>query len=266
MREVVDLVEAVLAQSGEVWSHRGFLVHVVNSEDRPEILPAPPERLREVLASGAEWRLKDEPVLPPTGFWMRYWRRGSWPSIPRLDAVVENPGFKPDGGILEPGYDPLAKVLYQPNAEFAPLPPLDQEAGLDAAARLGGAIDDFPFESAIDRAAFIGALFSILARHAFEGPAPILLLEGRPGVGKTLLAELAHAIATGHPGPLPSPPSASGPVALYDNFEGKISTAWADSLLGAGQLVFIAGENLEIEPGAAPGAVFGAGCTPSPST
>lgn len=252
IREVVSFAEEVLVQSGEIFRHHGGLAHVVSSEHGPQILPAASERLREVLASGADWRLKDEAVLPPSWILEALLARGSSQSIPQLEAAVEYPVLRPDGSLLSaPGYNALARVFYQPNAEFPPLPPLDQEAAFDAAARLCGVVDDLPFEAAIDRAAFIGALLTIFARHAFEGPAPILLLEGRPGVGKTLLAQAAIAIATGHPSPLPSPPSAYGPVALYDNFEGKISTAWADSLLGSGQLVIVAGENLEIEPGAA---------------
>ncbi len=95
-------------------------------------------------------------------------------------------------------------------------------------------------------------------------PAPILLLEGRPGVGKTLLAEHAHAIATGHQALSHRRLGIGASIPLRQLPSRRSLRPGRIPLLGAGQLVFIAGENLEIEPGAAGGAMFGAGCTPQP--
>ena len=249
LRHDTNRAEAVLAESGEVFRKGSRLVRVQESDSGPEIVAASPEFIREVLSANAQWLQNGVPVSPPDEVIAALMARGWWPSVPQIEAVVQFSALRPDGSVLfEPGYDSLARIFYKPNSEFPLLPPLDQEVALEAAARLCQAIEDFSFEAATDRAAFLGALLSIFARPAFEGPAPILLIEGRPGVGKTLMAQVAIAIATGH---LPSPPSACGPVSIYDNFEGKISTAWADSQLGSGQLVIVAGENLEIEPGAA---------------
>ena len=48
---------------------------------------------------------------------------GYWPGIRPLEAVVTAPVLLPDGRVLQrPGYDPDSGLLYQPDADYLPVP------------------------------------------------------------------------------------------------------------------------------------------------
>jgi hypothetical protein len=66
-------------------------------------------------------------------------------------------------------------------------------------------VADFPFDTPAHRAAWLAVVLSTLAWFAFDGPAPLFLIDGNTrGVGKGLLADTAALILTGRRFPVMS--------------------------------------------------------------
>jgi hypothetical protein len=140
-------------------------------------------------------------------------------------------------------------------------------------------ISDFPIAVPSGRAAWLAALLTLVGRHAFTGPVPMLVLDGNaPGTGKSRLVDLIAVITTGRP--MPRQPASSddkeqrkvitsvvlaGDAAvLIDNVVGTLggpsldaaltSETWQDRLLGTNKTVrlplrvafFATGTNLQL--------------------
>jgi putative DNA primase/helicase len=116
-----------------------------------------------------------------------------------LAGVITTPTLRPDGSILAtPGYDSATRLFL---AKPPPMPPiLDAPSKQDAKAALElleGLLREFPFEGPASKAVALSALITPVVRgampvaplHVFSAPAP--------GTGKSFLADLASAIATG---------------------------------------------------------------------
>ena len=68
-------------------------------------------------------------------------------------------------------------------------------------------VSDFPFASDMHRAAWLAALLTPLARPAFDGPAPLFLVDANVrAAGKGLSLEVISRIVTGNPFPVISYP------------------------------------------------------------
>jgi hypothetical protein len=126
--------------------------------------------------------------------------RGAWPYIRPLRSVASSPVLRADGTVLEtPGYDPETGLLYAPQRAFLPVP---AEASLDdakgAVKLLFDLVRDFPFETRAHKSAWLAALLTPLARYAFEGPSPLVLIEANiRGSGKSKLAYIIGIIVSG---------------------------------------------------------------------
>lgn len=122
-----------------------------------------------------------------------------------LRGVVEAPVMRADGSVIsEPGYDPATRLYASFDAEAAgealssvPTHPTAEDAGR-AAASILALVCDFPFESEAHKVMWLAGVITMLSREAFSGPAPLFFARANTqGSGKSLLAELAHIIATG---------------------------------------------------------------------
>jgi hypothetical protein len=123
-----------------------------------------------------------------------------WNSIRPLESVTETPLLRPDGTILQtPGYDATTAILFEPAAAFEPITenPSKDDA-IAAQDELLEVIRDFPLGAPMHRAAWLASVLTPLARPAFDGPAPLFLVDGNiRGCGKGLSASCAAIIATG---------------------------------------------------------------------
>jgi hypothetical protein len=246
-------------------------------------MPSP--RLRELLSASAAWlqrkRKRLEPIHPPEWTVRAVEARGQWSGIRRLDGVVEVPVLRPDGSVLEqPGYDAQTCLLYEPQAEF---PPVHIDADTVASARddLLEIVCDFPFATDAHRSAWLAALFTMFARYAFHGPAPLFGIDANVrGSGKSLLTDAICIVATGRDFARMTAPKddeearkritaiaiAGEPMVLIDNIGGALgsasldaaltATAWTDRRLGASEMVcniplntvwFATGNNLMLQ-------------------
>jgi hypothetical protein len=162
-----------------------------------------------------------------------------WRKIRPLRAVTESPLFRPDGTIMqEPGYDEPTGYLYKPSCSYPPIPDSPTQADARRAfEELKHVFCDFPYDTPASALVPIGALLTIVARAAIEGPTPAFIFDASVrGSGKTLQGDVAHVIAFGRHAPhaaFPEKPEDqekllacyavdAAAVAFFDNVKGVL--------------------------------------------
>jgi hypothetical protein len=215
---VVDEAIATLAPLGGIYQRGRALCHVVEGtepprgiarqKDSPRIAQIPFARLRERLADAAVWyrpagESERERIHPPDWVVKAIVARGRWEGVQPIEAVVESPVLRSDGTILQsPGYDPSTGLYLQSDLVLSIRERPTKDDALRARNELLEVACDFPLKSDEYRAAWLSSLLTMLARHAFDGPAPLFLIDGNVrGCGKSLLADVTGIIATGRPMP-----------------------------------------------------------------
>ena len=237
----------------------------------PVIVQIEQARMLAILDLAAEWVKWNErdqvemPQRPPGWVATQILARLEWP-YPYLEAVIEAPTLRWDGSILaDPGWDEDTGLLYEPmpGIEWPTIPdqPTDDDVR-DAAAALLDPVLDFPFLANTDRAAYVAAVLTIVARDMIDGPTPMFPIRApTPGTGKTLLAEVIGLIGTGREPPamtmtyeneelrkrITSLAIEGTSLVLLDNLSGSLGsdalaaaltkTEWEDRILGASQMV-----------------------------
>jgi hypothetical protein len=208
-----------LAHDESVFQRAGRLVNVISGapvndglkrpDDAPRIVPIPNSIIREKLTRHAYFfrrvESQDGPINvqkpPPESCVRAVAERGQWEGIRPLAGTTDSPVMRRDGSILcAPGYDPATGLIFAPRgAEFPPVPERPTMDEVRAAiALLTDVVSDFPFERAAHRSSWLVCLLTPLARHAFDGPAPLFLADANTrGSGKTKILELVSVIATG---------------------------------------------------------------------
>jgi hypothetical protein len=188
------------------------------------------------------------PAHPPDWSVQAVHARGSWQGVRRLQNVVETPALRPDGTIIDrAGYDEATELLFEPTAQFLPVAARpSREDAVAALAELADVARDFPFAKPAHRSAWLAAVLTPFARHAFVGPVPLFLIEANVrGAGKSLLTDIVGVIATGrHMARMAYPRDedemrklitsillAGDALALLDNVAGSIGGPTLDALL-----------------------------------
>jgi hypothetical protein len=171
---------------------------------RIEAVPLPDLRTRLTRVAQFVQQRGDPPktqrTRPPQWLVQGVDALGAWPEVRLLEGVIEAPVLRSDGSVVqEPGYDPRTGLLYEPAGVFPRVPSAPGKADAEQAmAVLLDVVADFPFASEAHRSTWVAALLTVLARFAFDGPAPLFLLDANiRGAGKGLLADLVAAIALG---------------------------------------------------------------------
>ena len=188
-----------------------------------------------------------------------------WP-FPTLISVTEAPVLRPDGSIVtEPGYDAATMLYYAPDPglKLAPIPTTPTIADvMTAKETLDDVLGDFPYDCPTSRAHAYALLLTAVVRPAIAGMVPLALLTAPvAGTGKTLLASLVPAIASGRDPAMMAAPDKeeewvkiitsmllAGPsFALIDNISGTLkssslemlltSPVWQQRMLGANRMV-----------------------------
>jgi len=202
----VDLVIAQLAHpTVNVYQRSGKLVtvtreacddgNVVRPIGAPTIRELVPPRLREIIRTTVahdQVKLVGEVLA-----------RGEWSHIRPLDAIVTYPVMRRDGTLLlSSGYDAPTRTLAEIAIDVDVPDEPTQDDARAALATLRDLVSDFPFVNDAARDAWIAMLLTLPARPAIDGPTPLGLFEAsQRGSGKTLLADLASEITTGHEAP-----------------------------------------------------------------
>lgn len=187
--------------------------------------------------------------------------------FPPLAGLVETPVLRPDGTIItKPGYDAQTGLFYWPalGLDLPPIPsrPTARDVAV-AIELLNEMLGDFPYESDVDRVNVYGTMITPTVRHLVQ-LVPIAVIDApQAGTGKSLLAGVIHAIATGTPGNMLSIPAADeemrklitsslmegAGMMLFDNLDGQLfhpslaravtATVWKDRRLGVNENVAV---------------------------
>lgn len=175
----------------------------------PRVVPLSPAVVGCHLTKVAEfyeWKptKKGEPIAvevhPPSWLIDAVATHGHYPGVRPVLAVVECPYPRADGSIVTtPGYDPATGTVFRPSMRFEPIPERPTKAHAQTAAkRLLAVVDQFPFVSDADRAVWLAALLTAIARPAIDGPVPGTAVNGNvAGVGKGLMIDTIGIGATG---------------------------------------------------------------------
>jgi hypothetical protein len=276
---VVCETVASLAADTDLYHRGGMLVRVLRDNQprdgiirpggSPTIQTMPAANLRERMTRCANFvkpgrKGQEIPAHPAAWLVSAVEARGDWPQLRHLWAVSDAPVMRADGSIWQtPGYDERTGVLFETNTAF---PEIHPEVGIDdAVAALDDLLEvvcDFRFEAQEHKAAWLAALLTPLARFAFEGPAPLFLIDANiRGAGKGLLAQTIGRIVLGREMPVSSyahdPDEmrkritaiaiAGDRMVLLDNLEGAFgndaldraltTTRWKDRILGRSEEV-----------------------------
>jgi hypothetical protein len=204
---VNDQAIAALAPDPDLYHRGGTLVRFLDDDPAPaggirwsagpRIEPLPRELLRERLAAAADWVVRKGKKFvdchPPGWCIAAVHARSQYPGLRHLCAVVDHPVLRPDGILLTtPGYD-AGTGLYLAAEQPMSLP--DRPTLADAQA------------AAAHQAAWLAALLTPLARFAFDGPAPLFLVDANvrgSGKGCCSTASAPSSPASGSPSP-PTP-------------------------------------------------------------
>jgi hypothetical protein len=212
--EAVDAAIAALVDSS-IYQRGGLLTHIAadlapdrairREKETPRICVATPARLRDELSKCADWtktvwgkegKSSERTIAVPRNVVEAVIARDAWPGIRALHGIADFPIVRPDGVIVSvEGYDSATGVYVAPSCSVAS--PNGSAADL-AAWVLDELVGDFPFASPAHRSSWFAALLTPIARHAFEGPSPLILIDKNVrGSGGSLLADLIGIVCSG---------------------------------------------------------------------
>ena len=268
IKPVVDLCIEVLADSGRIFLRGDALVDVPgymgpvqaatekSDESGPvyTIRAVPPARIMEILSSGAIFIQQKgkgdcKQVALPSWVVKAVHGRGHW-QIPTLSGMTRIPvEYRPGKFLSVPGYDPESRLIYLPNhgPQTIPDAPTWEDAA-EAVATLLDPVQDFPFASEVDKAAFVAATLTPFARPAIDGPTPFFFVKANiRSAGKGKLVDVIGQVVLGED--IPRLPQASSPaeerqeifstalgglqMVLRDNIEGQFGSPAFNAMLTA---------------------------------
>jgi putative DNA primase/helicase len=150
---------------------------------------------------GVEWVPIDAPVYVADTMLAR---NGEW-MFPSIGGVISTPTLRPDGSILaQPGYDEKTRLYLMPGALQVP-GIATKPTRADAQAKLELLKDllcEFSFADTESKSVALSALITLTCRGAMDVVPAHVLRAFAAGSGKTYLADIASAIATGSPCPV----------------------------------------------------------------
>jgi hypothetical protein len=211
---VVDEVEAALIAYGGLYERSGQIVRPVRvrvpaADDRQTVS----HRLAAVSTAHIAETATRAATFEKYDSRLKKWRRVACPlrvaetflarlewGVPMLVGVISTPTLRPDGSLLDkPGYDTQTALLFDPGGTtFPAIPgrPTRQQAEA-ALSLLIDLISEFPFAEPIDQAVALGAKLTALTRRSLSA-APMFAIDAPDyGYGKTYLADIVSAVATG---------------------------------------------------------------------
>lgn len=136
--------------------------------------------------------------------------RGEW-GFPTLRAIAEAPVVTPQGDLLaHPGYHHESGLFVAHNLDDGDLASFDslwtriqyargsgEEEASEALDTLDSLLAGFEFESRLDRYVALAALVTTVVRPAIDTAPGVAVVAGSFGAGKTTLARMVGALATG---------------------------------------------------------------------
>ena len=200
--------------------------------------------------------------------------KGEW-SAPILRAFYNHPVLLNCGRvILKPGYDADSGLFLDLGERFPViLQTVSRDVAATAAALLHELLEDFPFDTDVDRSVALAAIMTPICRPTYSGCTPMFVFDSHtPGSGKSLLADVVSIIATGSPAArmhqsndeemrkrITSLLREGQRIALIDNLSRPLGGAaidavltsewWADRLLGSSESVTLPNRSIFLATG-----------------
>lgn len=208
----IDQTEAALIRAELGLYQRGGALFRLGWTDAGDteamrVVPVDERGLYELVDGVTEWFRYDArahkylPTPPPREVVAGYLARAGlgW-RVPRLTAVIEATTLRADGSILaQPGHD-AATGLYLAPGECHAFPGLASKRAADRAADdLAELLEGFPFVGDADLSVALAAILTAAIRRALPTAPLFAFTAPAPGTGKSLLADIVAAIATGQP-------------------------------------------------------------------
>lgn len=121
-----------------------------------------------------------------------------------LAGIIETPTMRPDGSLLfEPGYDPVTGLLLVNPPPMPAIPDKPSQGEAKAALTLlNELLDEFPFVDDASRSVALSMLITPVVRGAMDFAPAHTTTAPEPGSGKSYVADIMAAIATGQPCPV----------------------------------------------------------------
>lgn len=196
----------ILAERPDVYAREGEFVTALPAEGErsPKLVPLPTDTVRVLLADSASWATPtdegwtkiDPPPNVVAGAAACPWKHG----VRRIEQVIEAPTIRPDGTLVtERGYDVDMRLLYEPNAEFPPIPKAPTRDDANAALfAIREVFENFPCETECDRMVLVAAAITLLCRAAIQGAVPGFVVSANSkGTGKTKALGAVCLLGTG---------------------------------------------------------------------
>ena len=203
---VADEAFAALAERGDIYRRGGQAVQIGRDDSgSPLARVLDKHRLRALLTTVRQCVKADrngdrQPCRVPVWLTDHLGSTGGHDALPPLNAITETPFITADGTVVtEPGYHPPSGTWLAWSVDPIDIPeqPTTEDAKA-AAAELLDIVCDFPFKTPSDRAAWLAALLTAVARPNIAGPTPLFLVNAnQAGAGKSKLCELVSLLATG---------------------------------------------------------------------
>jgi len=160
------------------------------------------EYMQGVLAKAAEWKRREDEELVPTkpgkDVCKNVITMGVWGDLaaPAVTGITRSPVLRPDGTVqCSQGFDASTGLIYLGEPWEVRRTPV-----AEAVALLQDLTCDVLWEDPAGFSAFVALVMTMVSRNALGefGAAPVFgLFAHNPGVGKSLLADIATVIATG---------------------------------------------------------------------
>ena len=134
-------------------------------------------------------------------------RFGEW-RFPAVSGIITCPTLRPDGSVLaQPGYDRETRLYFARDPILALISVPENPTRDDAIAafkHINALLDEFPFTDETSRSVALSGLMTPVLRGAFPVAPMHVFRASTAGSGKSYMADLAAALATGRPCPVVS--------------------------------------------------------------
>ncbi len=166
--------------------------------------------------------------------------------LPSLRGITQAPALRRDGSVAAtPGYDARTALLVALSSSWPELPEPTQDNAERALGSLRRLLGTFPFATLADESVALAAMLSGVLRPVLDAAPMILFSAPTPGTGKSLLAHIVAALATGQNArvmswssdPAENPKSLTGaliagdPVIVIDNLSSGLQSDFLCSML-----------------------------------
>jgi hypothetical protein len=204
--EALDALEQLNRRELCLFQHLGVLVRIKDEDGATRIEALEADSLRLTIDVAADW-ITDKgnqqiPAEPPEHVVRSILKLPAY-DVPTLRGIAHAPFFSAAGKLVRtPGYDRESQMFLDPGelAALDPVPdkPTDAEVKLALEQLAGQLFTDFPFATDADRANAIGLLLTPFVRPMIDGLVPLYVINSpQVATGKSLLASVAHLVATG---------------------------------------------------------------------